>query len=336
VTVRDYGDAMRIVVYGAGAIGGVIGARLHEHGHEVLLIARGAHAAAIAAEGLRLDDPDGSVRLRIPVVTSPAETSLGEDDVVVLAMKTQHTLPALEALAAVAAPGLRVVCAQNGVENERLALRRFAHVYAMVVQLPGTHLVPGVVMAHSAPVTGILDLGRHPAGVDDTARELASLLGASSFTSEPRPDIWRWKYAKLLSNIGNSAPILFGLDGAGEDIVERARQEGRAALTAAGIEWTGSEEFRARHSSFVTRRPVAGYERAGGSSWQSIERGTGSVESDYLNGEISLIGRLHGVATPVNDLFARLAGAVARGETPPGSVSPEAFEALLDRDTARR
>ncbi|HTX01616.1 MAG TPA: 2-dehydropantoate 2-reductase N-terminal domain-containing protein [Acidimicrobiales bacterium] len=326
---------MRFVVYGAGAIGGVIGARLFQHGHEVLLIARGAHAAAIAADGLRLDDPTGSAVLPVAVATAPGEAELRGDDVILLAVKSQHTLTALDALAATAPPGVAIVCAQNGVENERVALRRFEHVYAMVVQLPATHLEPGVVMAHSTPVTGILDLGRHPAGVDATAQEIAAALSASSLVSTPRPDIWRWKYAKLLANLGNAAPIVFGLGTRGEPIVERAREEGRAALAAAGIDWTGEKEFSARHGSFVTRHPVAGYEHVGGSSWQSVERGTGSVECDYLNGEISLIGRLHGVATPVNDLLARLAGEVARGQLAAGATSPDAFEELLGAAASR-
>jgi 2-dehydropantoate 2-reductase len=324
----------RFVVFGAGAVGGVIGARLHQHGHDVLLIARGAHAEAIAGSGLRFDSPEGSVVLQVPVVTSPAAAALGPSDVVVLATKTQHSLPALEALAAVAPPHVAVVCAQNGVENERLALRRFGRVYAMVVQLPATHIQPGVVMAHSAPVTGILDLGRHPCGVDEVAHEVARALSGSGFISVARPDIWRWKYAKLLANLGNAAPVVFGLGHDGDAIVDRARQEGRAALLAAGIGWTGEEEYRERHRSYVTRRPVAGYEHAGGSSWQSVERGTGSVECDYLNGEISLLGRMHGLATPVNDLLARLAGAVARGGLAPGVTSVERFEELLALEPA--
>ena len=47
--------------------------------------------------------------------------------------------------------------------------------------------------------------------------------------------------------------------------------------------------------------------RPGASSWQSLARGTGSIEADYLNGEIVLLGRLHGVATPVNAALQRLA-----------------------------
>ena len=56
---------MRFVVYGAGAVGGVIGARLFEQGHDVALIARGAHQAAIESNGLRLDTADGSQTWRV-------------------------------------------------------------------------------------------------------------------------------------------------------------------------------------------------------------------------------------------------------------------------------
>ena len=57
-------------------------------------------------------------------------------------------------------------------------------------------------------------------------------------------------------------------------------------------------------------KPIEGVRREGGSSWQSLARGPGSIEADYLNGEIVLLGRLHGVPTPANELFQRLAGQV--------------------------
>jgi 2-dehydropantoate 2-reductase len=52
-------------------------------------------------------------------------------------------------------------------------------------------------------------------------------------------------------------------------------------------------------------------QRSGSSTWQSLARHTGEVETDYLNGEIALLGRLHGVATPVNAALCRLAARVA-------------------------
>jgi 2-dehydropantoate 2-reductase len=70
-------------------------------------------------------------------------------------------------------------------------------------------------------------------------------------------------------------------------------------------------------------RPIEGQRRGGGSTWQSLERGLGSVETDYLNGEIVLLGRLHGVPTPVNALMQRLTAQAARDGVAAGSVDPE-------------
>ena len=75
-------------------------------------------------------------------------------------------------------------------------------------------------------------------------------------------------------------------------------------------------------------RPVAGAEPGGSSSWQSLSRGTGSIEADYLNGEIVLLGRLHGVPTPVNEALQRLANAFARQGRRPGSLAPAELSVL--------
>src|SRR5262245_24708274 len=127
---------MRFVIYGAGAIGGVVGARLAEHGHDVLLIARGPHLDAIQQGGLRLEWPDGSVDLDIPAVGHPSEIDFTDDDVVMLATKSQDTEHVTQELATVAPPTLPIVCLQNGVSNERDVLRRFGRVHAAVVMCP--------------------------------------------------------------------------------------------------------------------------------------------------------------------------------------------------------
>jgi 2-dehydropantoate 2-reductase len=71
---------------------------------------------------------------------------------------------------------------------------------------------------------------------------------------------------------------------------------------------------------------VGGRQRAGGSSWQSIARGAGSIETDYLNGEIALLGRLHGVPTPVNAAMQRLAARMVRERIPAGSIGLDDIE----------
>jgi 2-dehydropantoate 2-reductase len=320
---------VRVVVYGAGAVGGVLGARCFQHGTDVVLIARGPHLEAIRERGLTLQVPDETVTLRIPAVASPSELTFGEEDVVVLAMKSQDTLSALEALRIAAPRTVPIVCAQNGVVNERLALRRFPNVYGLCVMCPATHLEPGVVQASSTPVTGLMDLGRWPSGTDDVADALARLLSASTFSSESRDDIQRWKWGKLLMNLGNAVEAICGHDEEGLELVARSREEGVACLAAAGIAFVDGEEEAARRSGLLTPRPIAGARRGGGSTWQSLTRSLGSVETDYLTGEIVLLGRLHGVATPVNELLQELVVDMARDHEPPGTRSATAVLELL-------
>ena len=312
---------MRFVVYGAGAIGGVVGGRLAQHGHTVVLIARGSHAEAIRADGLRVVGPGGdTVTVVVPVVSTPADVDFTDDDVVLLAVKSQHTHDALDALGALAPPGIAIVSLQNGVANEPAALRHFADVYGVCVVCPALHLVPGVVEAHAGPVAGILDIGRYPTGTDARAHAIAAAFRASTFESVVRPDIMRWKYAKLLNNLGNAVDALCGPDPAGRELRGRAWAEGAACLRAAGIDAVTPEEDAARRGDGFRWGGEAARSRPGASSWQSLARGTGSIEADYLNGEVVLLGRRHGVATPVNLLLQRLANRAARDGLAPGSI----------------
>lgn len=310
---------MRFIVHGAGGIGGVIAARLHQSGHHVIGVARGAHLERWQSYGLRLQTPDEDVIVNVPVVGHPADAQIAEDDIVILAMKSQDTVDALADLERCAPEGIAIVCAQNGVSNEREATRFFERVYGICVMCPTSFLDPGVVQAQSAPITGILDVGCYPNGVDATAEVTAKALRASTFQSEAVPDIMRWKYAKLLNNLGNAVQAVCSPDGAG-DLRRLVRSEGIAVLTAAGIPFASEEEDRARRGDFLTMRPIAGQMRGGGSTWQSLARGT-PVETDHLNGEIVRIGHLHGVPTPANTLIRNLAYDAARTGKSPGFMS---------------
>src|SRR4029077_6040283 len=121
------GSPVRFVLIGPGAVGGVVGGRMAQFGHDVVLVARGAHRDAIAARGLTVEWPESSVTLPIPVVGSPAELNYGPDDVVIVAVKSQDTAGVVDALAAAAPAETPVVCLQNGVANEVAFLRRFAN-----------------------------------------------------------------------------------------------------------------------------------------------------------------------------------------------------------------
>ena len=328
---------MRYIVIGAGAVGGTIGGCLFQGGHDVVLVARGAHLDALRAHGLRLATPMGTQTLRIPAVAGPAELELRSGDVLILSTKGQDTAGVLQQWAwqpvrdaAEAAAGLLpVVCAQNGVANEGIALRRFRHVYGMCVWLPATHLQPGVVEAQGIPRAGLLPVGRYPSGTDAFTQRFSAALVASRFLAPASDDVMRWKYGKLVGNLVNAIEALCGPAAAdGDDARElrrRARSEGIAVLTAAGISHAPPEEFDAARGDQVNVAEAGGAARAGGSSWQSLSRRTGTIEADFLNGEIVLLGRIHGVPTPVNETLQRLANRAAHVGKPPGGTAPAAI-----------
>jgi 2-dehydropantoate 2-reductase len=330
---------VRYIIIGAGGVGGTIGGCLFQGGHEVVLVARGAHLDALRAHGLRLATPLGAHQLRIPAVGGPGELELRRDDVLIVATKTQDVAGVLgdwawqpvtgEAVAAVALP---VVCAQNGVAAERLALRRFRQVSAMYVWLPATHLEPGTVQAQGTPLAGVLGLGRYPSGTDAMTERIGADLAASRLLAPVVPDVMRWKYGKLLDNLNNAIEALcgrgavgFSAEPAADDAAElyrRTRAEGIAAYTAAGIVFAAAAELAAVRGASVRVEQVDGATRTGGSSWQSLIRGTGTIEADYLNGEIALLGREHGVPVPVNEALQRLANQAARERRTPGFMTP--------------
>lgn len=324
---------MRFVIYGAGAVGGAIGARLAARGADVALIARGAHAAAMRERGLAIVTPRGESIVRVHVAEHPRDLAWTGDEVVILAVKSQDTAAALEALAAAAPPSIEVACAQNGIANERAALRRFARVAAVYVWVPAEHLEPGVVRVYGAERDGILDVGRYPHGTDARIEAFAAAFAGTPFESVARPDIMAWKHRKLLVNLANAVDAACGgvTSDAAREVICLARAEGAAALAAAGLAVISAEEETARRGDRFAPGPIAGAPRGGGSSWQSLQRGGGigageperaggRIEADYLNGEIVLLGRLHGVPTPANELLQRTANELAHDRRPPGSV----------------
>lgn len=315
------GRSMRYIIYGAGAVGGIIGAGLFEHGHEVILIARGTHLAMLKRDGLRAVYPDREVLQKIPAVDNPKDIGFRDDDVVFLTMKTQDTEAALYDLEMSAGYDIPVFCMQNGVENERIVARRFANVYGTNVLMPATFLQPGVVSVASSPVHGVLDSGRFPRGVDSVLEKVAADLEGSSFKCQPLAEIQPWKYAKLIRNLGNGLQGACGIDVDTSGIRAKLEEEARAVFEKAGLRVIPPEEFTART---VFAPPSGG----GSSGWQSVMRGTGSIEADFLNGEIVLLGRLYGVPTPYNEAVRRSANRVARNKLAPGACTPEEIHAL--------
>ena len=311
---------MRVVVIGAGAIGAPIAARLFEHGVPVVLVARGMNFDVIARDGLTIATPEATQTSKLDVVNGISSLTLKPGDVVVLCVKSQDTAGALEELERVATPELPVFCAQNGMANERAVSQFFTNTYGVCVMSPASYLEPGRVEVFSSPVIGVLDVGCWPSGVDETALQLSKLLGGAGFASMATPEIETLKWGKLLSNILNALEVLCGPGAMSDDLAQRVRDEARLCLTAHGVDVARATSLAEERSRLVNYQPIGSIRRVGSSSWQSVLRGSGTVEADFLNGEIVDLGRRYGVETPVNELLRRRVNEMAHEGRAPGSV----------------
>jgi 2-dehydropantoate 2-reductase len=313
----------------------MVGARLHQSGHEVLLIARGAHHDAIARDGLTMLSPDERETFRIPVARNAGSAGLRSGDVILLCVKAQDTWGALIDIRD-AAPRLAppIVCMQNGVASEAIALRLFPEVHGAVVLVPAEHLEPGVVAGYGSKLTGRIDVGLYPEGANELSEQVSTALAASRFESDARSDIMVHKYAKLIQNLANGVEAICGpgqRDGPNGELIEALRNEGRTVLRAAKISFEVADvaDVAGRWAK-IGLAPIEGRKHQGGSGWQSVVRGAGSIETDYLNGEIVLLGRQLGVPTPLNQLVQGLARETVSAGHSPGWLTPAQLLTLAD------
>jgi 2-dehydropantoate 2-reductase len=154
-------------------------------------------------------------------------------------------------------------------------------------------------------------------------------LTRAGFSARPDPAVMRQKYAKLLMNLNNALQAATDMAEGSADIARALRDEALACYAAAGIASASADEVKARRADGVRYVNIEGHSRHGGSTWQSLARGTGDVETDYLNGEIVLLGRRHAVPTPVNRVMQRLGNELARRKSPPGSLTVADVRALI-------
>jgi 2-dehydropantoate 2-reductase len=170
---------MIITIYGAGAIGGITGARLAQAGHEVLLVDRAEdHVAAMNARGLTIESREGAVT--IPVrATTPGALGCGLE-LVLLAVKSQDTPAALDVLATRLASEGAIVSLQNGLNEELIASAVGAHrTVGCLVNWAADWQAPGRIL-HGGE--GALVLGELDGRKSDRVQRLAQLLDVVSPT----------------------------------------------------------------------------------------------------------------------------------------------------------
>ncbi|WP_305970368.1 MULTISPECIES: ketopantoate reductase family protein [unclassified Mameliella] len=320
---------MRIVIFGVGAVGGVIGAALALTGHEVIGIARGRRLAAMREKGLLLRGHKGEKRVPLKLVEQATELTPRDDDVILLATKSQDSAAALGDLRAAGYVLQPVFCMQNGVANEDLALRFFDNVHGINVMLPAEYIAADEAICFGRPNYGVFDIGRYPGGCDAADKTLADALTGAGIRSFATATVMENKYGKLIVNLGNIVEAVLGRGVKAPEITSALRQEAETVFRAAGLSWQDMGEGDPRRGTLLEIAPIEGLDRAGNSTTQSFLRGAGAVETDYLNGEVALIARRNGGHAPLNAAITSIAARLARGGAAVGAMTPEALAAEL-------
>lgn len=337
----------RYIIIGAGAVGGALAASLHEQGIDTVLVARGRSLEVIREHGLEYTRPSGTQTFRIPVIAGPSDTRLKSDDVLVLATKTQDADAVLAQWAwqpvagshpHATASDLLLITLQNGLDAERAALRRFRHVIGATTLVAGVHTEPGKILTGGAPKIGQLFLGPVEGGTELPDSVLEDLRNAG-WLAQSVPDVRRWKAWKLLHNVKNAVELLSGDGNDAQEVSEAISAEARAVFDAAGLRLADPATERTHDPSLAAIDPSSGYSPGQQSTWQSVVRGVPN-EADFLNGEIVLLGRLHGVSTPLNAALQQLLGRLWTTSQGPGAFSVDDLRALaaqvVDPTTAEK
>ena len=294
-----------VMVVGAGAVGSYYGALLARDGHEVTLVARGAHLDALRERGsVEVEEPDGTVwRAPVRAFAAPADAG-APPDLAILTVKSHHTLPAARALAPALGGETLVLSLQNGVDNpERAEPALGAGRMLAGIAFVGLWVSEPGRVYHQAE--GWVKVGDPLGGLTERARALAAILG-SSWDYRLSEDIVRDQWHKLLWNIGFNAICAVTGATAGQALatpetrllVREAMEEVVDVARARGVRLTEADvdEMAAFNPQLKDYRP---------STARDLDAGK-PLEREALAGFVVRQGAIAGVATPVNRVLDAL------------------------------
>jgi len=328
---------MRILVFGAGALGSVVGARLAEV-HDVCLVARREHVEAIGERGLRVSgqtelcqtsltaavsvDELDAVDLREPDGAHAGELDGAEElpeedppgppgppDAILVTVKSYDTEEAMEALAPFRETSV-FVSLQNGLGNEEIMARRAAKVLGAVINQGATLLGPGEVF-HAGE--GDVDLGPfHGTGVDD-AEAVADAFRQVGLPARAVADIGPVLWRKVILNAAvNPLTALLGKR-TGELLETRALRDAVAQVVEESVEIAAACGVAVDATEIIDWiEEVARATRDNKSSmFQDLERAR-RTEIDAINGALVQRAGRHGIGCPANLLLTRMVRAAER------------------------
>ncbi len=295
---------MRIVVMGAGGVGGYFGGLLAKAGQDVTFIARGAHLAAMQRDGLTVESAATPFSVR-PVQATDDPASIGVADIVLFAVKLYDMEAAAAALAPLVGPGTVVITLQNGVDAPETVARAIGadHVAGGVAYIAGFIERPGVVRhAGMVPrlVFGALDPGQSAKLAAFKAACDAAGINAT-LTDDPRRAMWE-KFVLLASMSGLTALTRHPIGAVRGNPATRALLmeslgETAAVAAAIGIRLPGDLPER-------TMGLLDGLAEGTRSSMlEDLDRGR-RIEVPWLSGAVARLGNANGVATPIHRAIA--------------------------------
>ena len=265
---------MTITVYGAGAIGGITGARLAQAGHDVVLVDKAEdHVSAMNSRGLTIDSREGSVTIPVRAILP---RQLGSNlDLVLLAVKSQDTPGALEVLAPRLAADGTIVSLQNGLTEELIAFAvGVERTVGCLVNWAADWQAPGRILhgGEGALVLGELD-GRR----SERVQQLAKTLDVVSPT-RVSDNILGYTWAKHVYGALLTATAL--VDAHVYEVVERS-PEVQAMLVRLTLEnMAVAERSGIRLQPFDEYDP-ADYHAAGRGDTAARERAMASIAAHY-------------------------------------------------------
>lgn len=313
---------MKICIYGAGAIGGYVGAMLARQGAEVSLIARGAHLAAMKQNGLRLDIGDDSFTVHPTLTDDPAD--LGPQDYVLLTMKAHGVAAIADTMQPLLGPETAVVTAQNGLpwwyfyglegayQDRQL---ESCDPGSVLWQKIGPERAIGSVVWQAAEVSepGVvklgygerLSLGEPRGGKSDRIVALSQALIDAGVKAPVRPNLRNEIWTKLWGNLSfNPVSALTSgtLEGMARDdgvrsVITQMMTEAQLVGEALGVKFPMTVEKR------ISAAEAVGAHKT--SMLQDLEGGR-TMEIEPILGSVAELGRITGIATPTIDIVYSL------------------------------
>mgnify|MGYP001087572181 CR=1 FL=1 len=290
---------MKIAVMGAGAVGCYFGGLLARAGHDVVLVARPAHAEAMQREGLLLDTQSFRERVRVQASTQP--DAIQGAECVLFCVKSTDTESAGLAMAPHLAKGATVLSLQNGVDNaERLAAVLQRPVLPAVVYVATAMAGPGHVRHFGR---GELVIAPSPA-----SERVAQVFAASGIPVEVSDNVAGALWAKLVLNcvynpLSAITRLPYGeiVNAQGLDVPRAMNDIVRECLAVAHASGIALPEGTAE----AVLPLAASMPGQVSSTAQDLARGR-HTEIDHLNGFIVRRGEALGIATPANRLLHTL------------------------------